>query len=139
MDQGCDNTWRFSVTHHRADKVYLVKLFNQCDKTVIPMARLSPGHWSLDLQLSPGQYCFTYFTDENNIIFNNGAEGLAITPPGKPDPRVVIEPLERCICSQFTEHPGQNPLLDRAIQPFIPTCRPAPADSSRPSAWPFPA
>lgn len=94
MGQITGESWRFEVTCANADRVYLVNQIHDIGKNCLPMVPLGRDVWGIELNLLPGRYKMGYYTLEGRTFFNGGSFGLTSTRSSKPDPRVIVEPME---------------------------------------------
>lgn len=94
MNHGHGESWRFSVTCTHADCVYLVKQLNDFGKKLMPMKPVGPDVWALEVDLLPGHYHMSYFTNEGETFINGGSYGLSAIRIGQHDPDVIVDPIE---------------------------------------------
>ncbi len=95
MDDQPGELWRFQVNCPHAERVYLVKEYNDTGKSWLLMKPSGQGNWDVRVGLRPGRYRMTYFVVEGSTYFNCGTVGLAGTRLGPTDRNVVVEPLEQ--------------------------------------------
>jgi hypothetical protein len=95
MGQMTGESWRFEVRCSEADGVYLMNEVKDICTNCLPMVPLDEETWSLELKLVPGRYKMSYYTMEGTTLFQRGTLGLTGTRTSRPDPRVIIEPMEQ--------------------------------------------
>ncbi|NBB96540.1 MAG: hypothetical protein GVY16_12500 [Planctomycetes bacterium] len=94
MSQRSGETWRFTVSSPRAQRVFLVQ---RCDEGVSRWIEMTPesfGQFAVDTRLAPGHHRFHYFEVENGAFLNCGTDGLFAERTSPPDPTVLVAPLE---------------------------------------------
>ncbi len=95
MDEQTEAVWRFRVTCHFADRVYLVQRCNGISRHWLPMVPIGQDAWGLDLKLRPGHYQVSYFSVEGETYFNGSSYGLTANCLDEHNPRVIVEPLKQ--------------------------------------------